>query len=158
MLRFAPLLPALVICFALAACEPWPRDPEHTTEMILQSGELRIGVIHDPPWIDVRNGEPEGRETELLRDFAGRLDATPQWQVFGVHEGFKALENDEVDLLAGGLVQGMPYKQVGYTRPYRVTRTENGRLQKHVLAVRQGENRFLVTLERFLVDREGFVE
>lgn len=153
--RFAQIFFALLISVVLAACEPWPRDPEHTTEMIQQGGALRIGVIHDPPWIDVRDGKPEGVEAELLREFAAKLGARAEWHVFGVHEGFKALENDEVDLLAGGLVEGMPYTKVGYTRPYRETRDENGKLHRHVFAVRQGENRFLVTLEKFLAETEG---
>lgn len=156
--RFMQIIFALSIALALGACEPWPRDPEHTTEMTVQSGELRVGVIHSPPWTDIRQGEPQGREADLLRKFANELGVTPQWRVFGVHEGFKALEKHEIDLLAGGLVQGMPYKKVTYTRPFAETRDENGKLHKHVLAVRKGENRFLVTLEKFLAEREGIVK
>lgn len=154
--RLGLLLLALAI--ALTGCEPWPRDPEHTTEMVLQEGKLRIGIIHDPPWVDVKEGAPSGREVELLQEFAKRLGATPEWQVLGVHEGFKALENHEIDLLAGGLVHGMPYGNVGYTRPYRETRNDDGEVRMHVFAIRQGENRFLVALEKFLKEREGIVQ
>lgn len=123
--------------------------------MILETGRLRVGVIHNPPWTDARQGRPRGREIELVETFANSLNAEPQWQVFGMDEAFKALEQGEIDLLAGGLLDSTPYTAAGFTRPYEISRSKDGRAQKHVLAVHRGENRLLVDLEKFLRQREG---
>lgn len=155
MRRFVHLSFALLIAVALSACEPWPRDPENTTELVLESGTLRVGVIHNPPWTDTREGKLQGREIQLVEDFAESLDATPDWQAFGMHDGFRAIEHGEIDLLIGGLIEATPYKKAGYTRPYEISRTEDGHKLKHVLAVHSGENRFLVRLEQFLAQREA---
>lgn len=158
MLRFVQLLFVLVGVAALGACEPWPRDSNNTTEMVLETGTLRVGVIHNPPWTDTNNDKPDGHEIQIVEAFAQSLGVEPEWQSFGTHDGFKALERGELDLLAGGLVKATPYKSAGFTRPYENSRSEDGRTLKHVLAVRRGENRFLVILEQFLKQREGVPE
>lgn len=144
-----------VVCLLavlVAACDPFPRDPHETTRMIEDSGKLRVGVIHDPPWADTSSHPPRGREIELVNAFARRLDAAPEWHYLGTHDGFKALEHGDIDMLIGGLVNASPYKKkAGFTRPYEKTR---GRFEKkhkqHVLAVRRGENRFLLKLDNYL--------
>lgn len=143
---------------SLLGCEPWPRDPENTTELVLESGKLRVGVIHNPPWVEVRDGNPQGREIRLVEAFAATLDVSPEWQAFGMHDGFRAIEQGEIDLLVGGLVQSSPYKAAAFTRPYEISRASDGRKLQHVLAVQRGENRFLVNLEQFLKQQEGLAK
>lgn len=141
-----------LLLVALAGCEPWPRDPNETTRMITDSGVLRVAIIHNPPWTDVSSRPPSGREVELARNFARHLKATPEWHYLDLHESVKALEHGDVDLLIGGLVNASPYaKHAAFTRPYEIAGGRyQGERRRHVLAVRRGENRFLLKLEAFL--------
>lgn len=139
----------------LAGCEQYPQDPLDTMEMVKESETLRVGVLHNPPWTDVCNSHYRGREVALLQVFAAELGAKPEWRAFGMHAGFHALESGEIDVLIGGLVKSTPYTNAGFTRPYSTSRSDDGKQLEHVIAVRRGENRFLVTLERFLGAQSG---
>lgn len=63
----------------LAACQ-YPRDPEDTLDYV-QGDTLRVGVIDDPPWVDLSGKHPSGVEPELLREFAaaGRSTTVRAW-------------------------------------------------------------------------------
>src|SRR5690606_37034924 len=142
----------LLLAGLLGACDEIPRDPERTLEKVLQRGELRVGLIHAPPHVDGRVSPPRGKEIDLLRDFADQLGVAPRWQVLPLDDAFEALRAGDIDVLAGGLVSASPYASyVAFTRPYSVTPPSfNDEPEQHVLAVRKGENRLLVTLEKFL--------
>lgn len=134
-----------------AACD-WPRDPEGTLDHV-RGGALRVGVIHQPPWViaDPDGGPPRGREVELTVELARRLGAEPRWQVGGETRLMQALKKFELDLVIGGLTSESPYRdEVGFTRPYRSD--ADG---EHVFAAPPGENGWISTLERFLGEPEG---
>lgn len=136
----------LLCCVLLAGCDAFPKDPEKTLSRIQESGRLTIGLVHNPPWVAI--GAGKGVEEKLVSGFARSLAVKPHWQVVDARQGFAMLDRGELDILIGGFLQSTPYKKAGYTRPYLITK--NDKPHRHVIAVRRGENRFLVTLEKFL--------
>lgn len=135
-----------VLSLGLAGCDNYPRDPHQTLNRVHETGTVRIGVVHNPPWTDIDDeNNPRGSEVRLLAEFSRMLQAEPVWRAVSMDEGFRALDSGEIDILIGGLPASTPYKKAGLTRPY----TKTGK-HGHIMAVRRGENAFLVELEKFL--------
>ena len=106
---FILIIPAL-------SCEDLPRDQKETTRRITQSGKLRVGLIENPPWVIRTMDEPKGAEVELVRQFASEIGAKPEWTWGGEEKLLGALENYELDLVAGGLSDKTPWKnRIGMT-------------------------------------------
>lgn len=150
------LMAAPVLAVALTGCVAhYPADPYGTLERVTD-GVLRVGVSHNEPFTSVLGPVPSGREVELVEDYADTLGAQVEWTAEGEEELVDQLEHGRLDMMVGGLTQQTPWQQkVGLTRPYTQTTDEFGRTEKHVMAVRQGENAFLLELDEFLQDRGG---
>ena len=104
---------------------------------------MRVGITENDPWTIVED-EPRGVEVELLERFADDLDATIEWTEGSEQELFKALEERKLDVVIGGLESSNPFSmQATFTYAY---------YQEHVMAVPHGENGWLVTLEKFLLE------
>lgn len=131
-----------------------PTDPEGTLDRVT-GGTLRVGVTATEPWVTVEpSGDPEGREPELLREFAAELDAELDWRVDSEEALVGALERGELDVVVGGFTDATPWtERVAMTVPHTEATGDDGRPQKHVMLARMGENRFLVALETFLLER-----
>jgi polar amino acid transport system substrate-binding protein len=143
-----------VLAAVLAGCgTSVPADPEGTLDRV-RDGILRVGVSPNPPWTELRDrADPTGLETELARNFATGLNAHIEWTTGGEQQLVDALEHGELDLLVGGLTKDSPWtEKVSLTRPYATTDDGRGGTEQHVMAVRMGENAFLVELETFLDD------
>lgn len=135
-----------------------PSDPEGTLDRV-RGGVLRVGVAGSPPWTELPRGartvEPAGIEVDLVKRFGAELDADVEWVTGGEAEMIADLADGEVDLVVAGLKADTPWTQkVATTRPYLRLTDEHGRPAEHVMAVPMGENAFLVTLERFLLEQE----
>lgn len=129
-----------------------PSDPEGTLDAV-RSGVLHAGVSPNGDLIEVRGGEPAGDEIDAIRAFADSLGADVEWTVGSEEALVRALKNQSVDLVAGGLTDQTPWAQhAGVTRPYRETTGESGETLKLVMLVPLGENAFLSELETFLAD------
>jgi polar amino acid transport system substrate-binding protein len=117
---FALLLAAVVS----AGCD-FPRDPRGTLEQV-RGGTMRVGVVANEPWTRVENGEASGVEVELLREFAGELEAEAVFVPGTVPELLEAARLGEVDVVAGGFTSTSPGvsegKEAGVTGPYLTTR------------------------------------
>ncbi len=140
----------------LAGCAgQYPTDPHHTLNEVT-GGTLRVGASHNEPFVSVTGPTPSGTEIALVTSYADTLDADIDWTIGGEEELVDRLEHGELDMLVGGLTDETPWeKKVGLTRPYANTTDRFGRTDKHVLAVRMGENAFLLDLDEFLHSTGG---
>lgn len=155
-LRWAGLtLVANLVLAALVGCGAVPADAEGTTERV-RAGVLRVGVTHNPPWVDATDpAEPGGTEADLLKELAVGLGTELEWTIGSEAVLVTALHEGRIDLVAGGFTDDTPWsQQVAMTAPYTEERDESGRTLKHVLLTRAGENRFLTTVEQFIAEQK----
>jgi polar amino acid transport system substrate-binding protein len=150
------LLSITFVCLLAAGCGlTIPADPEKTLERVTGS-TMRVGVSPNPPWTDISEaGEPSGSEVDLVREFAGTLQAQVDWVVGGEQPLIAALERGELELVIGGLTSDTPWtEKAAITKPYAETRDPEGKRKKLVMAAPMGENEFLLTLEKFLLGKD----
>ena len=136
------MLRAFLLCslaLGLAGCD-LPKDPEGTLDEV-RGGNLRVGVLPGNP-------EAEGQDREIVAVLAEALRAAPNFRPDDAHALFHSLKEGELDLVVGGLPASTLFvAEAGLSR-------EAGPLfrpddeEKRVLAVRQGENGFLVEVNR----------
>jgi hypothetical protein len=141
MSRFIRLLSALVagLAFAggsmLAGCDDLPRDPEDTTGQV-SGAVLRVG------W--VAGAEPSAVERAAVAGLAARLAAAVEVTEAPVHRLVAELEKGSVHLLGGELPEATPFaSEIGLTKSVG-TVVLRGEAQPAVMAIRSGENRFLL--------------
>ncbi len=139
-------------CFGFG-CDPYPRDPEETTTRVENSRTVHIGVADRPPWTHTEDAVG-GIEVDLMREFATQAGLDVEWSTMSETELAAALESGEVHIGIAGYVKSSPWgKHVGFSRPFAEV---DGK--KHVIAVRRGENRWLMKIEDFLADKEPIVQ
>ena len=110
---------------ATAGCQ-YPRDVEGTLDRV-QGGQMRVGVIDNPPWVELGRGEPQGVEPELIRQFAEEQDAEIVWVEGTIDDLAAAMRGFQLDVIIGGLTRASPYgTEVALTRPYVDTEVEIG--------------------------------
>ena len=145
------LLPGMAVLPLLAGCGAQiPVDPEGTLEDV-RSGTISVGVSPNADFVEVSNGPLQGSEIQIIQNFAENLDAEVEWTVGGEEQLVSALENGDLDLVAGGISSKTPWaEQVGMTRPYTTHVDVDGKESKIVMLVPPGENAFLFEVERFL--------
>jgi len=142
---------------ALAGCDTYPADPEGTLDRV-RGGTLRVGASANGDWVritstsGIRPDRVEGREAELIQQFADQVDAKVEW-VQGTEQVLaEELKHGALDVVIGGLDDKTPWStHAGMTRPYTESRDGRGNLRKHVMLVRLGENAFLLELDKFLL-------
>lgn len=146
---------SLAMVAAVAGCAPhYPADPYDTLTQVTD-GALRVGASHNEPFVSWAGSAPSGREVELVERYAETLNAEVEWTRGGEEDLVARLERGELDMIVGGLTNKTPWKKkVGLTRPYAQTIDQFGQKEKHVLAVRKGENAFLLELDTFLQTQE----
>lgn len=146
----------LTLATVLTGCAGhYPADPHHTLSRVAD-GVLRVGISHNEPFVSVQGPAPSGREIDLVESYATTLGAEIAWTADGEEDLVDHLEHGQLDLVVGGLTEKTPWQQkVGLTSPYAETTDEFGQTEKHVMAVRQGENAFLLDLDTFLQARAG---
>jgi polar amino acid transport system substrate-binding protein len=130
-------MPRLALTLLLLAACGLPRDPEGTLQRV-QHGNLRVGIMHAPPHVDLRGDAPRGPEVDAVEQLARSLDTELTWRVGGESELMTALAQFELDLVVGGITEDTPYAEtVGLTRPRAGT----------VFATPPGENAWLMAVE-----------
>jgi polar amino acid transport system substrate-binding protein len=150
------LLSITFVCLLAAGCGlTIPADPEKTLERMTGS-TMRVGVSPNPPWTVIDGaGEPSGTEVDLVREFAGTLQAQVEWVVGGEQPLIAALERGELQLVIGGFNSETPWtEKAAITKPYAETRDPEGKRKKLVMAAPMGENAFLLALEEFLLGKD----
>lgn len=151
--RTGAALAAVAVAVALAGCSlEIPADPHGTLDRV-EGGLLRVGVTDNPPWTETHDGaEPTGTEVDLVEAFAERHDARVEFVDGSEATLVTALEHGDLDLLIGGFTDSAPWTdRAAMTVPYAEEPNAYGDLEKHVMIVRMGENRFMYELERFLL-------
>lgn len=145
------------LTIVLSACAiQIPTDPDGTLDQV-SGGHLRVGVTENPPWVvlpDTRRSDdaPTGTEPDLVEQFASSLDADVVWRTGSEAALVRALERGELDLVIGGFDDQTVWTQLAaMTLPYAESTGPDG-TAKHVMLVRMGENGFLTTLEKFLLE------
>jgi hypothetical protein len=129
-LAAAPLLAGV-----LAGCEDLPRDPEETTEQV-SGAVMRVG------W--VAGAEPSDIERAAVAGVAERLGASVEVIEGPVHRLVAELGEGKLHLLGGELPEKTPFAtEVGLTKPVG-TVVLHGKAEPTVMAIRSGENRFLL--------------
>ncbi|MGH2957816.1 MAG: substrate-binding periplasmic protein [Solirubrobacterales bacterium] len=124
MQRIIAIASALTAVLFAVACQ-YPRDPEETLDRV-EGGTMYVGVIEDPPWVVLDEGEePQGVEPTLVRQFAEGIDAEIEWVEGSEAELMEAMRGFQLDVIIGGLTRSSPYrKHVALTRPYVDTEIE----------------------------------
>jgi polar amino acid transport system substrate-binding protein len=135
-----------VVTLFLAACSNFPADPRHTFNEVANA-TMKVGYTENPPWVVKTAKGPQGIEVTLVEEFAQQINAKVQWINGSEQALFEKMEKYELDMIIGGLTNKTPWKtkRVGITRPYVIVDEK-----EHVMVVKSGENRFLITLEKFL--------
>lgn len=111
---------ALVVVASLGACDV-PRDPEATLDRVT-GGTMRVGVSHNPPWVDLDGTEPTGVEVELVEAFAEELDAEVEFYEGATDDLAAAIHVRELDLLIAGLTATTTLSsEITVTHPYLTT-------------------------------------
>ncbi|MFL6375651.1 MAG: transporter substrate-binding domain-containing protein [Pyrinomonadaceae bacterium] len=132
------------------SCDDLPRDQSGTVQRIASSGEMRVGLIENPPFVIRTGNEPGGVEVEIIKKFAQSMNARPVWNWGGEERLMPALEHNKMDLVAGGIVKSSPWKdRVGITSPYS---------QDQVIATPPGENQLIKRLDEFLSTNRPDIE
>lgn len=146
--RAACLLPL----FLLAACGGFPRDSQDSSERAGQS--MRVGLSHDPPFVELRPGQPPaGIEVALVAGFAREHGFEVEWVV----RGHDALMQDVLDhrlhMVVGGHVADSPWTDSGWSREF-VLRDQAGGFARRRLALPPGENAWQMKVDRYLHARD----
>jgi ABC-type amino acid transport substrate-binding protein len=110
---------------------------------------IRAGYVVDSPWV-TDGPAPGGVEPTLVQDLANSLGARVVWIKGAESKILKAVQVRDLDLAIGGFESDSPWSaEVAFTRPYYA--------EKHVLALPQGENAWLMRVEKHLSSRKASV-
>lgn len=141
--KFNCFFPLILILFVLfcQSCT-YPQDPENSFEEA-QSNRLLVGLIDNPPFVQVAKDSFSGSEVQKLKNFAKAHNLEIKFIPGTESELVEKLENYELHIVAGGFTRQTIWKQkAGYTTPYD--------REDHVFLIPKGENRLLEKLEIFI--------
>lgn len=137
----------LVAATLLAACSDYPRDAEHSLARAHEHA-LRVGLSHDPPFVDLAGDEPRGLEVDWIQRFADARGMRVEWVVDGHDRLMLELLDFRLQLVAGGHHADSPWKDVSWSLPVKVA-TADGRVERR-LALPPGENAWQLAIDRQL--------
>lgn len=126
------------LLLSLMACKI-PADPEKTTQKV-QDATLKVGALTELQ-------DPDRRAVERI---AQAFNADLQLLHDNPHHLFALLEDGDVQIVAGEIPEDTPFKaSVALSDPVG-SLTLKGETKKQVLAIRRGENAFLIRVNRAL--------
>lgn len=131
-----PLLAMLAISL-LTACKV-PDDPQGTTEEVT-GNVLRVGALIEPL---------DSVDADAVARVANAMQAETEFVTGDPHTLFAQLEHGKIHLVAGRIPANTPFAtEVALTDPLGSI-TLGNHIEDRVLAIRKGENRFLISVNR----------
>lgn len=151
--RVPSKLTRLGACLAVAlvaACD-LPRDPAGTLDRVT-GGTLRVGMVAAESTAMAGHAAMARADRDLIEGLAREVRASPVWTHASAEALFLALERREIDLVAGGVYGDTPWAgRIGLSNPVGPHAGEPDAERR--LAVPPGENRWLLTINRFIARR-----
>ncbi len=149
-------LSVLAVLVLMSGCDSFPADPRNSLTAALDRGSLRVGILANPPWVELSNPDaPAGMEVDLVAAYAEQLGIDIDWHTAGVEQQIEALTHYQLDLVIGGFSAAHPWRaETGQTFTYFHEPGMSGARGKHVILTAPGENALLMSLERFLFSRQ----
>lgn len=143
----AVLAAACLSVLALAGCGGYPRDAEGSLRRA-HADALRVGLSHDPPFVDLSRGEPAGLEVDWIRGFADTRGLRVEWVAGGHERLVRDLLAFRLHLVAGGHDEDSPWQDVSWSLPAK-WRTGDGLVERR-FALPPGENAWQLAVDRQL--------
>lgn len=138
---------ACLLGIALTGCGDYPRDAEASLQRA-RDDAIRVGLSHDPPFVDLGHGAPAGIEVDWIARFAAARGMRVEW-VPGAHERLMHdLVGFRLHVVAGGHSADSPWRDVSWSRPVRI-RTADGLVERR-FALPPGENAWQLAVDRQL--------
>ena len=136
----------ILICAILfTACRDFPKDTHGTLKRI----------VNDTIYAGYSDNKYVHTDTLMINNFAKECRAEVKWTRGDQYFLARLIEHKQLDLAIGGFTKRSPFeKYVAYSRPYVArkvalsARTQH--TEKYVVAVKKGENAFLIRLEKFM--------
>lgn len=137
-----PLKSWIVLAFLLlGACDALPRDPAGTSQRIAQKRHFTVSLA-DPA---IRSEPQIGK---LVHEIERRTGAHAQWLPGSGEALFQRLDDGALDLVIGRFAADSPWAMdVAFGPPLSTGGTSDAPL-KLMAAMRNGENRWIMTVER----------
>jgi hypothetical protein len=112
-----------LVALLVAGCDDFPKDSYGTLERLRGGGAMRIGIVHNPPWVRAENGQVGGVEPALAAEWARRLGAPVRFVPGHVDDLVEALNEREIDVLLAGFARATPHgARLALSQPYLTTR------------------------------------
>ncbi len=131
----------LLLLSLTAGCDALPRDPAETTQRIKTSREFTVGFAD-------AHVRAASEATRLLSEIERRTSARPRFVALEGEPLLKALDAGEVDLVIGRFAEDSPWATEVAFGPALATGGPKGDRQELKAAMRNGENRWIMTVER----------
>lgn len=118
-----------------------PKDQKESLQEAKEKG-LLVGVVENPPYVRTNNEKFEGKEVEILKNFAAVQGLDVKFVEDNESELLEKLEKYELHVVIGGFE-----KKTIWKRKSTPTVSYDG---KHVFLVPNGENRLLKKIETYI--------
>jgi len=104
---------------ALVALVSPPLADADALDDIIERGTIRVGVAEFVPWtIKTKSGELIGFEVDVARKIASDMGVKPEFKVYEWEKIIPALQQGEVDVIAGGMaITPARALQVNFSQP-----------------------------------------
>ncbi len=141
--RFLIVIAALL---GLSACNGYPRDPEGTTQEVMNRQVMRTGLV-------VADAD-RGTEEQMAGKIASSVNAQPEYHAGSAEVLMRSMKHGDLDIVIGLFAKDTPWgSEAALSKPYQADKPKS---DEPVLraAVPLGENRWLMTVEQALAGGE----
>lgn len=114
----------LAVALLLTGCDDFPKDAVGTLDRVRASQVVKVGAVHNPPWVVVSDGQVGGVEPALAARWASELGVRIEFVPGPEEELVNALYERELDVLLAGFKRQTPHSsKLALSQPYLTTRT-----------------------------------